>query len=139
MSVQISKTFGSLFELRAIIYKTNLEPHERQDKNPIKMLSSRKSGRIICFSQFPDQTRQTASRLLARLIHITMKVRERSACKRQHGFPPFLSSPVRRRALSMHAKARLPLLETTPSRREVHLVSLPTPHRKSSLRDCSLL
>ena len=33
------------------------------------------------FLQFPDQTKQTASCLLVRLIQITTKVREGSACK----------------------------------------------------------
>ena len=37
-------------------------------------------------------------------------------------YPPLLSSPVRRRALFLHVKARPPLHENMPSCREVHLV-----------------
>ena len=83
----------------------------------MKMFYSRKSETITCFFQFPDQTKRTVSCLLARLIHITTKVREGSACEPRAAplwvarLSPCVSLPVQRQALSMCAKARLSLLE----------------------------
>ena len=77
---------------------------------------------MTCFLQFSDQTKQTASRLLAHLLHITTKMEEGSQCKPHAAplwaarFPFFLSSPVRQQALSMRTKARLPLLKNMLSR-----------------------
>ena len=102
--------------------------HTTKSKNWLKHLlrESRKQSHV--FFQFSDQTKRTASCLLVHLIHSTTEVREGLACKpcAAHDgaarLPSLLSLPMRRRALSMHAKACLPLFENMPSCREVHLI-----------------
>ena len=122
-----------LFHVHYALYLLRTEPSpERQifiltasDKTEksIKMSPSRKLETITWFFfQFPNQTKQKASCCLARSIQTTTKVGEGLACEphatplRAARLPSLLSSPLRWRGLSMHAKTRLPPPKKMPSR-----------------------
>ena len=93
----------SILTLRGIIYKKNRTTQQHQEIGENIFFAEVRNNHMFfpVPRSCPDQTKRTASCLLARLIHIATKVREGSACEPraaplwaarpcgQRGFPLF--------------------------------------------------